>query len=326
MPDRQTQQTTALGYLGWTAAACIVLAALHPARAEMAAAQPALPAAVVPASTAAPLPIPALAAPNRPQPQDADPEALRPQAAPLVRVPPSDEPSASAEVVCRAPTRLTRLEHPLRRTARRLASGQPLVIVAIGSSSTAGAGASSPAASYPSRLAVELQKLLRGHDITVLNRGVNGEETPNMMARFSTGVIAEHPQLVLWQVGTNSVLRDHPLRPHAVELHHGIEELKETGADVVLIDPQYAPRVLAKAETFGMIDQIALTAHDENVDLFRRFAIMHDWYENQHHAFDVFMSRDGLHMNDWGYACWAKLLAAGIAQAASPPVASLHTR
>src|SRR6185312_906980 len=298
MPDGQTQQTTALGYLGWTAAACIVLAALHPARAEMVAAQPALPAAVVPASTAAPLPIPALAAPNRPQPQAADPEALRPQAAPLVRVPPSDEPSASAEVVCRAPTRLTRLEHPLRRTARRLASGQPLVIVAIGSSSTAGAGASSPAASYPSRLAVELQKLLRGHDITVLNRGVNGEETPNMMARFSTGVIAEHPQLVLWQVGTNSVL----------------------------IDPQYAPRVLAKAETFGMIDQIALTAHDENVDLFRRFAIMHDWYENQHHAFDVFMSRDGLHMNDWGYACWAKLLAAGIAQAASPPVASLHAR
>ena len=163
---------------------------------------------------------------------------------------------------------------------------------------------------------------MRGHDITVLNRGVNGEETPNMMARFATGVIAEHPQLVLWQVGTNSVLRDHPLKPHAVELRHGIEELKEVGADVVLIDPQYAPKVLAKAETTGMLDQIALTAHDENVDLFRRFAIMHDWYEHQHRSFDVFISRDGLHMNDWGYACWAKLLAASIAAAASPPVAS----
>jgi hypothetical protein len=28
-------------------------------------------------------------------------------------------------------------------------------------------------------------------------------------------------------------------------------------------------------------------------------------------------------MNDWGYACWAKLLAAGIAEAASPPVAAV---
>ena len=37
-----------------------------------------------------------------------------------------------------------------------------------------------------------------------------------MLARFATGVIAAHPDLVLWQVGTNSVLRDHPLKPHSV--------------------------------------------------------------------------------------------------------------
>jgi len=304
--------------VNWVAAACIGLAVFDPARAEMLAPH-ALDAKVTPV----------LAAPHRPQPQDAKPEPLQPQPAPLVIAPAPGESSGTAEAACRAPSRLTRLDHPLRHTARRLASGQPLVIVAIGSSSTAGAGASSPAFSYPSRLAAELQKLLRGHDITVLNRGVNGEETANMMARFATGVIAEHPQLVLWQVGTNSVLRDHPLAPHAVELRHGIEQLKEAGADVVLIDPQYAPRVLAKAETPGMVDQIAVTAREENVDLFRRFDIMRDWYENQHRSFDVFVSRDGLHMNDWGYACWAKLLAGGIAQAASPPVASataLHAR
>ena len=227
-----------------------------------------------------------------------------------------------APVACHAPAQLSRLDHPLLHTARRLATGEPLVVVAIGSSSTAGAGASSPAAAYPSRLAVELTKLFPGHDITVLNRGVNGEETSDMMARFATGVIAEHPQLVLWQVGTNSVLRDHPLGEHAVELHEGIEQLKAIGADVVLIDLQYAPKVLAKSETSGMEDQIALAAKDEHVDLFRRFAVMRDWHEAQHDAFDVFVSPDGLHMNDWGYACWAKLLAAAIGQAANPPVAS----
>ena len=84
----------------------------------------------------------------------------------------------------------------------------------------------SPAASYPSRLAVELSERLPGHDINVLNRGVNGEETDDMMARFATGVFAEHPQLVLWQVGTNSVLRDHSLEPHSALLREGIEELK----------------------------------------------------------------------------------------------------
>ncbi len=131
---------------------------------------------------------------------------------------------------------------------------------------------------------------------------------------------------MLWQLGTNSVLRNHPLKPHLARLREGIEELKAAGADVVLIDPQYAPKVLAKPETPGMVDQIALVAKDENVDLFHRFAVMRDWYETQHVSFDVFVSPDGLHMNDWGYACWAKLLAASIAEAANPPVASAAER
>jgi acyl-CoA thioesterase I len=242
-------------------------------------------------------------------------------------VTPSALPHASAssetmQAACSAPTALTYLDRPLLRTARRLAGGQPLSIVAIGSSSTAGAGASSADASYPSRLAVELKQRFPAQAITVLNRGVNGEETDNMMARFPIDVIAVHPQLVIWQVGTNSVLRDRPLGPHEAQLHEGIDELKATGADVVLMDLQYSPKVLAKSETPGMVEQIATMAKEENVDLFQRFAVMRNWFDVQHLGFDTFTSPDGLHMNDWGYACVAKLLAGGLAEAATRPVAS----
>ena len=198
----------------------------------------------------------------------------------------------SAPATCTAPTDLARFERPLIHTMRRLANGQPLTIVAIGSSSTAGAGASSPDTTYPSRLAVELRTRFPGREITVLNRGVNGEETDNMMARFAGDVLAAHPQLVLWQIGTNSVLRDHPLNPHAVQLHDGIEQLKGAGADVVLIDPQFAPAVLAKSETSGMVEQIAIAAKQEDVDLFRRFAVMRDWHDVQHLSFGTFVSPD----------------------------------
>jgi acyl-CoA thioesterase-1 len=229
---------------------------------------------------------------------------------------------AASSATCMAPGQLTRLERPLAHTMRRLANGQPLTIVAIGSSSTAGAGASSPDATYPSRLAVELRARFPGRDITVLNRGVNGEETTNMMARFAADVLAAHPQLVLWQIGTNSVLRDHPLSPHAVQLHDGIERLKAAGADVVLIDPQFAPAVLAKSETQGMVEQIAIAAKQEDVDLFQRFAIMRDWHDMQHLSFDIFVSPDRLHMNDWSYACLAKLLSVAIGEAATRPIAA----
>jgi acyl-CoA thioesterase-1 len=223
---------------------------------------------------------------------------------------------------CTAPAELARFEQPLIHTMRQLADGRPLTIVAIGSSSTAGAGASSPDASYPSRLTAELRARFPGRDITIHNRGVNGEETNNMMARFSPDVIAAHPQLVLWQIGTNSVLRDHPLRSHGVQLHDGIEQLKASGADVVLIDPQFAPAVLAKSETPGMVEQIALAAKEENVDLFQRFAVMRNWHDVQHLSFDVFVSPDKLHMNDWSYACLAKLLGNAIAEAATRPIAA----
>src|SRR6516225_3476965 len=227
-----------------------------------------------------------------------------------------------SEFTCRGPTEFSQLNYPLRHSTRRLANGEPLTIVAIGSSSTSGAGASSPAMSYPSRLAVELKQRFPGREITVLNRGVSGQETKEMMARFATDVIPAHPDLVLWQVGTNSVLRDHPLRPHAVLLHEGIEQLKEAGADVVLMDMQYAPRVLAKPEVQGMEDQIAFAAKAENVDLFARFAVMRNWHEIRHIPFDAFVAPDQLHMNDWGYACVANLLAAAINEAATRPAAS----
>ena len=232
----------------------------------------------------------------------------------------------AAPATCTAPAELARFDRPLIHTMRRVANGQPLTIVAIGSSSTAGAGASSPDATYPSRLAVELRTRFPGRDITVLNRGVNGEETNNMMARFAADVLAAHPQLVLWQIGTNSVLRDHPLNPHAVQLLDGIEQLKAAGADVVLIDPQFVPAVLAKSETQGMVEQIALAAKQEDVGLFQRFAVMREWHDVQHLSFDTFVSPDHLHMNDWSYACLAKLLGGAIAEAATRPItaASVH--
>jgi lysophospholipase L1-like esterase len=223
---------------------------------------------------------------------------------------------------CTAPAGMARFNYALHHTARRLSNGEPLTVVAIGSSSTAGAGASSSAASYPSRLAVELKQIFPGHEITVLNRGINGEVTEQMMARFATGVIAAHPDLVVWQVGTNSVLHDSPLKPHSVLLREGIAGLRDAGADVVLMDMQFAPKVLAKPETEGMEEQIVLAAKEASVDLFARFAIMRDWHEVRHMPFDAFIAPDQLHMNDWGYACVAKLLSAAITEAATRPVAS----
>lgn len=224
---------------------------------------------------------------------------------------------------CDAPLDLVRLARPLSRVAQKLAMpDEPITIVAIGSSSTAGAGASSPAANYPSRFAIELGRHFPSRTFNVINRGVNGEEVGDMLKRFDQAVLAAKPDLVLWQLGTNSVIRDHPLGAHDTSIRTGLAKLRSIGADVVLIDPQFAPRVIVKPEAAHMVELIAATAKQEDVDLFPRFDVMKRWRLVDHIAFETFISPDGLHMNDWSYACMAKALAVAIAEAAQRPVMS----
>jgi hypothetical protein len=58
--------------------------------------------------------------------------------------------------------------------------------------------------------------------------------------------------------------------------------------------------------------------------LFHRFALMRAWHEKDGVPFEAFLSPDQLHMNDWGYACIAKLLGGAIAEAATRPIAAVR--
>jgi acyl-CoA thioesterase I len=227
--------------------------------------------------------------------------------------------SKAAEPKCGVQPDIARFDQRLPRVALRLAGGVPIKIVAIGSSSTFGAGSSSPANSYPSRLEAELRRHFPDHPITVVNRGVNGEEATDMLARFATSVIAEDPHLVIWQVGTNSLLRDRPLDVSSKVLQDGIAQLKSRRTDVVLMDPQYVPRVLAKADHEAAVAQIASVAKEQKVGLLHRYDMMRHWHDIERLAFETFVNGDGLHMNDWGYNCLATTLGVAIADAASRP-------
>lgn len=96
----------------------------------------------------------------------------------------------------------------LPRVARKLADRRPVVIVAFGSSSTQGYGSTSPAFTYPNRLAAQLRRHYPTSDITVVNSGKGGEDAPEMMRRLKSTVLDAQPDLVIWQVGTNAILRN----------------------------------------------------------------------------------------------------------------------
>jgi lysophospholipase L1-like esterase len=196
----------------------------------------------------------------------------------------------------------------LPATNQALREGRPLTIIAFGSSSTEGAGATAPERSYPARLEARLRAALPTATIVVLNRGRGGEEVPEMLARLDREVTAARPTLVIWQAGANAVLRGMPPETFRAAMAAGLARLQAIGADIVLMDNQRAPRILGNPLHLRFEGLMASLAEDQQVPLFSRATLMRDW-ERAGRPAAQFLIDDGLHHNDAGYECVAAALA-----------------
>src|SRR6266446_5781309 len=222
---------------------------------------------------------------------------------------------------CTAPEAVTRFKVSLPNTARAIRRGAALVIVAIGSSSTQGVGASDQAHTYPALLAEELQRRWPRLAVTVLNKGIGGERAKQMLARFTRDVLSYRPQLVIWQTGSNQVFTSEDVHGYEQTIREGIARLKEAPMDVILMDPQYAPRMLERPLHTAIVDTIGKVSNDLHIAVFQRFAVMRYWVTSGQYSIDDIIVRDQLHMNDVSYHCIAHLLADSLASAAltTPP-------
>lgn len=197
----------------------------------------------------------------------------------------------------------------LPRATRALREQRALRIVAMGSSSTAGAGASSVGTTYPSRLALELLRRLPGHRIEVINAGINGQEAPDMLTRLQRDVFDRHPDLLIWQAGSNALLRRVPVDVVERALTDGIRRSHEHGVDVLLMDLQFAPRVNDMPERDRMLAMFGRVAMATGAPVFARFDLMRGWSQALGSRFPQMLLDDGLHLNDRSYECLARRLA-----------------
>jgi lysophospholipase L1-like esterase len=244
-------------------------------------------------------------------------------AATPVLMAPSGHGAGAAIDRCSIPQELSSIGAALPRSAARLQAGGSLTIVALGSSSPEGIGATRPEFTYPARLAALLRARFPGATIRVLNRGVSGEMSPQMVARIDRDVLSENPDLVIWQLGTNSVLHDVDPIAEGEIARQGIAQLKSRGADVMLMDLQYAPAVLVHSGYREMLHVLAGVARSEDVPLFHRFAAMRHWAEDGQMTLPVMLAIDRLHMSDASYDCLARQVARSIVAATSSRAAAV---
>ena len=178
--------------------------------------------------------------------------------------------------------------------------------MAFGSSTTEGYGASSQEHSYPAVMRRALLPHFPG-GITLANHGVSGECAIEMDGRIGA-VVAEEPDLLLWQTGSNDVTRPVPLDLFERLTRDGIARLARTGADLVLMDQQYG-RALEEAPAFPAYrDALHRLGAEAGVAVFGRYALMRAWCDGGAFTLDT-LSPDGTHMADPGYALLGRAVA-----------------
>ncbi|MBH0237253.1 SGNH/GDSL hydrolase family protein [Methylobrevis albus] len=242
------------------------------------------------------------------------PETLAP--AGVATTPATLDPVGSVAIApaCAVPDRLLAFDAGLDEAIRRARADHVLTVLAIGSSSTSGTGASSVARSYPSQLKHELGKRLPSLDIDVVNRGIAGEKVAKTVERLHAEVELLQPDLVIWQVGTNDALHGVPLDSVQALVSTTLDWLKQKGVDAMLMDPQLYPKIPDTDRYAAFVSAIETIGSAHNVPVIRRFAAMQHWAKLPETVRKPMLWKDNLHLNDQGYTCVAQMIAEGLSR------------
>jgi len=207
----------------------------------------------------------------------------------------------------------------LPKVRAALASNSELTIVAFGSSSTQGWHSSTIAQSYPAVLQAELSAALPTAHVAVINRGIGGQDAAEMIMRIDRDVLSVRPALVIWQVGANGAMKNRDPEQFHKLLIAGVHTLKDAGVDVVLMDNQRAPAILASPHHLEIDRIMSDVSVRSGAGLFDRGALMDQWRLGGH-PYQDFISDDGVHHNDLGYRCLAQALSSAILEGVGQPM------
>lgn len=211
--------------------------------------------------------------------------------------------------ICTVPDEFTHMPVPLRHTLAALKAGKPIRIVAFGTSSTAGTGAATRADAYPARLQADLGTLLPGARIIVINQGIGGQSTRQMVDRIEDDVVALEPNLVIWQTGTVDTVNNVDVEEFGQALSQGIDILHKEDIDVILMNMQYSRRMELLLNYDPYDDMMGAIAAQSDVAVFDRLGIMKYWAYSGRFDYDNVPRNDRKQLAAKVHGCLGQLLA-----------------
>lgn len=218
---------------------------------------------------------------------------------------------ASAQSVCPAPSIAIPAAGALPTTQGKLRARQPVRILAIGSSTTAGVGGGG--AGYANQLGPMI-RARAGGPVEVIVSGVLGETAIGAVARLTSEVASQRPDLVVWQLGTNDANFGVTEQAFRAAVAQGVSQVRARGVEIVLVDPQFSRWAGDGEVTARKAAIIAQEGGARGAVVVRRYAAMRDLARANRAVFDSLIAWDGLHLTPAGHTCLAQQVAGTIAR------------
>jgi hypothetical protein len=212
---------------------------------------------------------------------------------------------AAASERCSVPDFLVTPESSIPRVASAVRRNQRLDILLL-SGSPAQTGATKGLKSYPAFFEQALHERLPGVEIRLTVRTAPRRSAIEVLPQIPPMLEELKPALMIWQAGTVESLRGIPADELASALEQGVSLAARGGADTVLLNMQYSPRMAAIMDSTTYTQNMRRVVETLDISMFDRFEIMRYW--NESGAFDLSSTRnDGLF--EQIHLCIGRLLA-----------------
>jgi acyl-CoA thioesterase-1 len=200
-------------------------------------------------------------------------------------------------------------ESPLPNVAAALANRKRIKILAIGAS--AESGSRTTKGGYTALIEQILERVVKGLDVVMINRGVSGELAANAATRIRNETALNKPDVVLWQVGTNDALAYISVPHIKTTVVDTVRWLRDRKVDVILVGLQYAGGMVQNPHYTAVRDMLRQVAMRENVIIVRRDEAMQVIREAKREGGGLLL--DEFEQTEAGYTCLAQYVARVIA-------------
>ena len=165
----------------------------------------------------------------------------------------------------------------LPRVAAALKAGR-LDVLAIGSATVLGTRGRAEG-SFSDRMVQDLRAAAPGAEIHLTVQGERGMTAASMLVALRHQTVGKDFALVVWQTGTVEAARKLPPEEFARILDAGAEAVRASGADLLLVDPQYTRMLQANTTLGPYLETMQQAARRHAAVLFSRFDLIRQWVE-----------------------------------------------